>query len=540
MRNTMLFAMVISVLLAAEANALKAQAPASRPVVELVKKLGDDNFKVREQAQADLMKIGEPARDELLKAAASDDPELKAGAASVLAEIAKTRLVANSQGVLDKVCWSFKQENLVAGPAPAGGMLWVLTGEGKLLGINPDTGQSALEAQASAPPAGIGPCFFSSAGDRLLLGRDDGSLCAFDGKTGKLDWKSQEAAATAPATPKAAPNAAVIVGVKVRQLDRPQTVFAASADAVACWKEGTLTVLSVKEGNKLWSAAVSEVRCPPCMADGKLLVACVSDGSPEPALTAFNAADGKVLWRSAAQTTDKALYCNGAVILASGGQLRAFNAADGKKLWEKTVGESKPRQVPGLTGVRTLGMNGKTLVMGSTLLQVAVGEDVIYAADSETLAALKGKDGSLLWKSKFPADPDDSPADSAESLIAMGADGRTSPARSTQRGFRFDDPPAIGKEAIWVPDFDGIYAFDRKSGSPLWFLKLDRQLQGAFMLKDSRLFFAAGYPSTPLSAPAGGGAVGPKPPEQPKPPLPAGLHALKDLAKSSPPNQSAQ
>ena len=59
-------------------------------IQELIKKLGSDDFTVREQATEDLKKAGKNAREALKKAAdESEDPEVRQRARSILEELAK-------------------------------------------------------------------------------------------------------------------------------------------------------------------------------------------------------------------------------------------------------------------------------------------------------------------------------------------------------------------------------------------------------------------------------------------------------------------
>ena len=56
-------------------------------IAELIEKLGDDSYDVREEAQKSLEKIGEPARNALVKARRHTDLEVRNRARKTLAAI---------------------------------------------------------------------------------------------------------------------------------------------------------------------------------------------------------------------------------------------------------------------------------------------------------------------------------------------------------------------------------------------------------------------------------------------------------------------
>src|ERR1700733_1579999 len=64
-----------------------ATAPADHRFDTLIHQLGDEDFKVRDEATARLAKAGEDARAALTQAASSDDPEVRWRAADLLKQL---------------------------------------------------------------------------------------------------------------------------------------------------------------------------------------------------------------------------------------------------------------------------------------------------------------------------------------------------------------------------------------------------------------------------------------------------------------------
>jgi HEAT repeat protein len=65
----------------------RARKALEKQIAELIEKLGDDSYEVREETQKKLEKIGEPARDALVKAKRHTDLEVRNRARRTLAAI---------------------------------------------------------------------------------------------------------------------------------------------------------------------------------------------------------------------------------------------------------------------------------------------------------------------------------------------------------------------------------------------------------------------------------------------------------------------
>jgi len=82
-----------------------AQAPTTRPtedrISQLITKLGDDDFNVRQEAQEELRKMGQPALPALREAAKSADPEVSSRAESLLTQIEEPARAGRQDNEMD-------------------------------------------------------------------------------------------------------------------------------------------------------------------------------------------------------------------------------------------------------------------------------------------------------------------------------------------------------------------------------------------------------------------------------------------------------
>ena len=81
-----------AVLLLAADDKAKEPIPSAAQIQKWVKQLGDEDFKVREEATRDLIKAGEAALDAVTKATESKDPEVKQRALMIIQQIEKTAI----------------------------------------------------------------------------------------------------------------------------------------------------------------------------------------------------------------------------------------------------------------------------------------------------------------------------------------------------------------------------------------------------------------------------------------------------------------
>jgi outer membrane protein assembly factor BamB len=547
--RTLVAAALLAMLASAATAGEPATSAATQPVSEQVKKLGDQSYKVREQAQKDLIQLGLPAKEEVAKAAQSEDAEVQSRASAILVEIAKNSLKANSDAIAGKVQWSFKLENVVAGPVLVEGLLWVLGGDGKLSGVDPATGQKTSGAElpltmAPIPTPGSGNSCLVAAGAKVLINDAKGALYAVEGKSGKIAWKFEPPPADSPSPgpPGKGPASAPVPAARTPFRMGLGPMLAANDDLAVFWNDGTLTGLSVKDGQKLWDGAAANAVCPPSVGGGMVFLMC-ADANASLELMAFDAAGGKLLWKTAADSGNCPLYHDGMVMLASGSQIRALEAKEGKLQWQKTVGEGGgQRQAAGIAGV--IAVNGRVIRMGRAMLQLAARDGIVYASDGESIAAMRVNDGTSVWAGKFPSGEentdaaDGSGAANGQIIInnkagAVQIIGNRVLVRGGRLGAGVDDAVLVGEGAVYAPNADAIYAFDLKNGTPIWSFKTGLYVAGRPLLQGGMLYFVTGgaVPAGAISpigvqvnSPA---STGEKPKADAKPPLSAGLHVLK-------------
>lgn len=554
MSDRILASALLATLVTAASAGQPATSATTQPVSEQVRRLGNENYKVRERAQQELIQLGLPAKEEVAKAAQSDDAEVKSRASVILGEIARNGLQANNAAIAKKVQWSFKLDGgIVEGPVLAEGVLWALGDDGKLRGADPASGQEVCQAELAAPPL-FGANFLSAASNKVLVRDGKGAICAFAGKSGKLAWKFEPpgvaaAAGTgkAPMTmPAARPAALPVPAAKANlmpfRLGMLGASLAASDELVAVWNDGTLTALSLKDGQRLWESDVANAVSRPAIGGGKVFLTC-ADANANLELLAFDAAGGKLLWKSPVDSGNCPLYHDGMLLLTSGYQVKALDAKEGKPQWQKTVGEGGgQRQVGGIAG--NFVINGRVITTGSTMLQLGAKDGILYVSDGETLTAMKVTDGSSVWTGKFPpAEQDDAAIDNqavnAQRIVINNRAGAVrifrngALVRSGRVGARPEDALLIGESLVLVPDVDGVSAFDLNTGTHFWSFQAGMAIFGAPLLDKGVLYLGTGgAASMRVAGPAGMQVSRPVSTEEKvqadaKPSLSAGLHALK-------------
>src|SRR5947208_908164 len=151
--------------------------PDDKDIERLVKQLGSDKFRQREEAAKRLTEIGEPALDPLQQAASRGDLELRRRAEAIIAAIEnkiygeQLRLTGHT-GPVYSVCLSADGKRLLTNSEDKTLRLWD-TDTGKCLRIFEGHGKQVWGAALSAD------------GKRVLSGSDDGTMRLWDATTGK-------------------------------------------------------------------------------------------------------------------------------------------------------------------------------------------------------------------------------------------------------------------------------------------------------------------------------------------------------------------
>jgi hypothetical protein len=180
---------------AAMATDSKPAAAYERKIERLVADLGADSYLVREQAQAELVKIGSPAIQALARALDSDDLEVVQRAEKALAEIRKHAAEQADRRIKRNLLWEVQlRSGLDGSPAVVGDTVFFSGTAGGLQAVDARIGKRLWEF-------GTKPgCSFLAAGGKVYAANREGQLHSLDAKTGKVDAKFRaEALAGAPA-----------------------------------------------------------------------------------------------------------------------------------------------------------------------------------------------------------------------------------------------------------------------------------------------------------------------------------------------------
>ncbi len=152
----------------------------------------------------------------------------------------------------------------------------------------------------------------------------------------------------------------------------------------------------------------------PALADGTVYV-----GNFSPAITAVDADDGTLEWRTEVPRDEAGRFlarrlavADGAVYAGANGDFRAFEAADGTERWRVAVGERPAVQSPPV-----------------------VGADAVFLSLGDSLRAFAPADGTERW------------------------------ARSTGGSTH---PPVVRDGTVFASGGDAVYAFDATGGRERW------------------------------------------------------------------------
>ena len=481
-----------------------AQASPQR-IQELIRQLGDNSFKVREQAQKELTLIGDPAKGELQKAVQSTDAEVQQRATTILGDINKGAFERNSQAIARNLLWTFSiPAGASSSPVVSEGVAYVAGADGKLYAVDAKTGKQVWKfddvpngATLTQPLVAEGMVFVS---DRT------NALYAVDAAKGKLTWKFEFPAPAAGAQP-AMPNrqgAAVARPVFVRAgalagvggSERPAAdgglVFVTGIDGAK------LHALDAKQGRKKWEADLpGQFFGRTAAADGV-----VCQGFADGALVALDAATGRQLWKSGPSHPCQGLTLSGgAAYLVADGKLQALDAKTGKELWKCDL----PTGVQPAANVRmAFVVNNRRWLLGqSDEPPLAVVDGAVYVVSGQQLVAVDAKEGQKKWEYKLDlrgqSDGEQGNAGDDGTVIIAGGGAQVKMQVAvmngrviTSSGLAGAGPtgPAIGKDAAYIGAANGLHAIDLKTGLRVWRLPTPGPVAGAPVLVDGVIYYA--------------------------------------------------
>jgi len=351
-------------------------------IAKLIKQLGDDNYKIRRDAQAKLIEIGEPAIPQLKEALKSSDVEVQNRAEQALAEIRKGSHGRISEKIAKQIIWKLKTSGTLAGPpVTVGDRVVTLSQAGPIRGVKSGDGEEVWKTDAKAT------CIPAAADGKVYFVDDDGRLRAVDAKTG--DYVKGFTGPKADGSP-------------------------AVADGVIYVRSGgdKLVALHAATGKVKWQAELSEKTAsstPPVVGAGRVYAPYGDQG-----VASYSAKTGKLEWKLTLGESNTALrgidclrFHDGKVIVRSPAGLRAYRADTDGTVWVRPLGG----QAAGgalFQMKQVIVINGKKMVISNSSdvarRAMAAVDGVAYVTSGNTLSAVQLKDGKELWKHELKAD----------------------------------------------------------------------------------------------------------------------------------------
>ena len=297
-----------------------------------------------------------------------------------------------------------------------------LSTPGLVEALNAQTGALVWKAQTyttSGAPA--------VANGALYVAADDGTVRAFDAKTGQARWSFTRT-----------------VGVGPRfGLDG---YVAVSGDSVVVSSDsGAVYALDAATGKQRWVFALptadTHIYTAPALGSG---VAYITSAGPNAALYALDIASGKIRWTAAqAGGFDGQPLLVGDTLYVGANladTFHAYNAATGASLWSYDTGSQ----------IHTL---------------PAVGADAVYVGSQDaTISAISASDHTLTWKFQTVGS-------APQALIGTGA------------------APTLDGQTVYVGSQGGVvFALAAANGKPLWQQALNSAIDSPPTILDDTLF----------------------------------------------------
>jgi outer membrane protein assembly factor BamB len=248
------------------------------------------------------------------------------------------------------------------------------------------TQQFDVETLWSENIGGIGGYFSrlksTVAYDMVFSANRDGDIYAFALTNGKQKWHTDISALKFKAGFFDSRKSAMLAGGVIAGMDK---VFIGS-------ENGELYALDAQTGDLVWQSDVKgEIIAPPAIDSGIVVVNTVSG-----VVKAFNASDGKEVWRLEQEVPPLSLRGTSSPVIASGGVLIGGASGDlsvylldsGREGWTTSIGEAT-----GSTELeRVVDIDSSPIVFG----------DKIYAISSRgNLTAIDLRSGRVVWKRQY-------------------------------------------------------------------------------------------------------------------------------------------
>jgi outer membrane protein assembly factor BamB len=521
-----------------------ASAPASAPsperISQLVRELGNDDFKTRKAAHEELLRIGVPAKEELTKALNSPDIETKNRVQILLERIARQVEERANQEIASKIEWSCPLDGgPLGGPVTAGNAVAIRNSDGKIYGMSAAGGKRlwVLEGpkEVQDDPVAL---------DKLIYVADAShNVYAFSNATGKQAWKfDPRATATQPATEPAdegppRPMGGInMVSSSVRSgsaMPVPlKPLFCASSlgageGVVVCDDGVNFVALDAASGQKKWACPMESPYGPVAVGGGMV---CAADEAS--VIRAFEAATGRPLWKyepSDKFTTavEKISIVQGRVVVAQMESLVALDAKTGKLAWTpELLGEKAPSVDI---------VNNRRITPGG-LADFTLANDMVYVLRrnlSPEIMAFDLQSGKKKLECKVRYEPGDekkppgNPANNMQRISTLTTNGSD----LKRMLAAFSGSLAVDGEVAYISATEGLTCVNLKDGQVLWRFRSAKPVIGQLVQVGPLLYFSTSgskaaqaralfevYTRQPEKEPQD---------DRPKDDRPAGLHAMK-------------
>lgn len=298
----------------------------------------------------------------------------------------RNQLVATSTangGTLYSVNLAPAGENIDAanggGMAYGDGRLYVTTGFGELLALDPASGGILWRQKFSAPVSGA-PVV--QGGTVYVTGRDAGAW-AVNGANGTVKWAH--------------------TGVRQGTGLLGGTAPALNGSTVVVpYSSGQVVAIDRNKGEITWQGAVAgqrrgaavaylqEITGDPVVSGGKVYV-----GSSSGRTVAFNAANGQMLWDAKEGSMNAVWAAGGSVFLVSDqGRLVRLNAETGETIWSVPMGQYT--RTPARKQLEVYGHYGPVLAGGRLVVVSSDGQMRFFSPESgASLGAIAMGDGAV-------------------------------------------------------------------------------------------------------------------------------------------------
>lgn len=283
------------------------------------------------------------------------------------------------------------------GMAYASGRLFVATGYGEVMAIDPSSGAVAWRQKLGSPAAGTPTV---EGGMVYVVGRD-ATAWAINAKDGKVEWQLS-----------GTPSVTGMAGSSAPAVSATTVLFPfASGDVVAALKTGGVTVWSASIAGKRLGrgyTGVTDITGDPVIAGAVTYV-----GNQTGRVSALETATGTVLWSAKDAAYGAVLPVGGSVFLVSDeAKLVRLDASTGEPIWSVDM----PYFVPG--------RERKRAAITAHYGPVLAGGRLVVASGDGSIRMFNPTDGALVGQVALPGGAASAPALAGGMMFVVSGNGQ--------------------------------------------------------------------------------------------------------------------